>query len=511
MEKYLNSFKQRAEHSKSAMETGDHFKNGANPKSLTSRRNFLQKGIFKSLICLAAFMWLTGVAQIYAQQNDGEELRRHIRYAQTAYNSGKYQNALAEYQTALELAPNYPELYKAIGDVYEKLAATADLKAAIEHYKRYVEFAPDAPDVRQIRDKIYDLEYLLNEQEKQDRILDDLSGEWVAMDNITITKLEKDSSIRFNSDFVFQIDEIQKSGKYRVTMKPEGSRYYSADLIEKTVHIVPKENAFTFTFADATVHTPNSAGYGVGRLLGRALGSAMGSDWIGDLTDIAMSAAQENDLPSSTQTAYTFALRYEEGKLVGMVNVVGKFADPTRQQTTGNEIYEITFVKKDDGFRELLVATIEGKPDVISDLKAASLITNGSTKFKDKWGKKLSQKEIAGKLYSLDPQLGKAYNKAKNTETVMMITAIASIPPLLAGEWLWLSGGELKTTGRTMCLSSLAVAIVSFSIGIPASSKKIRLINQYNEQILQQHKNKPTTELRFGITSSGGGGLTFNF
>jgi hypothetical protein len=40
MEKYLNSFKQSAACNEGAMEAGDHFKNGANPKSLTSRGKF---------------------------------------------------------------------------------------------------------------------------------------------------------------------------------------------------------------------------------------------------------------------------------------------------------------------------------------------------------------------------------------------------------------------------------------------------------------------------------------
>jgi hypothetical protein len=39
MYKYLKSIKQSADYS--AMETGDHFKNGASPKSLMSRRIFL--------------------------------------------------------------------------------------------------------------------------------------------------------------------------------------------------------------------------------------------------------------------------------------------------------------------------------------------------------------------------------------------------------------------------------------------------------------------------------------
>jgi hypothetical protein len=41
MKKYFKSFKQSAAYCESAMESGDHFKNGANLKSLTSRGKFL--------------------------------------------------------------------------------------------------------------------------------------------------------------------------------------------------------------------------------------------------------------------------------------------------------------------------------------------------------------------------------------------------------------------------------------------------------------------------------------
>jgi tetratricopeptide (TPR) repeat protein len=428
----------------------------------------MKNQIFKPVICLAALMCIAGAAQTYAQQQDGEEMRRYIRYAQTAYSRGEFSNALKEYQEALKLSPNYPELYKAIGDVYEKLATTADLNAAITHYKRYLDLAPDAADARQIRDKIYDLEYLSNEQGKQDRILDDLSGEWVAINNLKVTKIDEtkntskknpknslieektdDETMQFTSDVIFQIVEIQKTGRYSVTMKPEGSRFYSANLIEKTVHIVPaKNNAFTFVFADATIYTPSAVGYDTERLLGSMFGTATGKDWVGSLTEISITARQESDLPSNTQTAYTFALRYEDGILVGLINVVGKYADPTRQQTTGNETYEITFVKRDDNFNELLRTVFDTQPDVID-----------SKTFKDKWGKKLSDKEIAGKLSALDPQLGKQYRRAR----------VGGLTGLLLVE------GKTKT----------------------------QLIDQYNEQIIQQHKSKPTAELRFGITSSG--------
>jgi NADPH-dependent 7-cyano-7-deazaguanine reductase QueF len=41
MKKYLNSFKHSAGYHEGAMESGNHFKNGASPKSLKSRENSL--------------------------------------------------------------------------------------------------------------------------------------------------------------------------------------------------------------------------------------------------------------------------------------------------------------------------------------------------------------------------------------------------------------------------------------------------------------------------------------
>jgi hypothetical protein len=41
MKTYLKNIKQSADYNESTMETGDHSKNGASPKSLTSRECFL--------------------------------------------------------------------------------------------------------------------------------------------------------------------------------------------------------------------------------------------------------------------------------------------------------------------------------------------------------------------------------------------------------------------------------------------------------------------------------------
>jgi hypothetical protein len=332
-----------------------------------------------------------------------------------------------------------------------------------------------------------------------------LSGEWVAVDNINVS-MDNKGELRFMSDVIFHIAEIQKTGKYSVTMNPKGSRLYSVGLIEKTVHIEPaKDNAFTFTFADATVYTPSAGKYNFFRTLGSIAATVSGEDWVGSLVDVAANAAEARDLPSNAQTIYTFALRYDEGKLVGLVNIVNKYADPTRQQTTRNSTPAITLVKRDDNFPELLRAIFDDQPEII-EVKT----------LKDKWRQKLSKEEVYKRLYAFDPQLGQKYQKARTTEKVAKMTTAASIFALMAGVHMIINDPPWErnkiTTGAIVTGSSLLSGIASAIVWHNASSsKQRRLINQYNNQIIQQHDNKPVAELRFGITSSGGVGLALTF
>jgi tetratricopeptide (TPR) repeat protein len=92
--------------------------------SSTSKQQKAMKRILIILICASS-----GI--LHAQQNSAEEMRKHIRYAQTAYSAGEFNDALKEYKTAQTFAPDYPELYKAIGDVYEKLGGSTNLMEAI--------------------------------------------------------------------------------------------------------------------------------------------------------------------------------------------------------------------------------------------------------------------------------------------------------------------------------------------------------------------------------------------
>jgi tetratricopeptide (TPR) repeat protein len=432
-----NQLKQHANNF-GAMESGDHSKNGASPKSLMSRRNSFI--CCKTAICLAFFVLFAGIQTVYAQQNVTEEVKRYTTRAQSAYNRGDFDKALTEYKAAQKLVPQYPELYKAIGDVYEKLGGTANLTEAIANYKQYLKLEPKATDFDIIQKRIWELEEFSEETAKQDFILDDLSGEWVAVDNFEVTGKDENGNIKYLSDAIFNIKEIEKTGTYRITIQQKGSRLYSENIIDETVNVKPaKDNSFTFVFAEASAHTPKSGGYNFAKFLGGLAAQKVGVSWVSELTNVVVDAAQESDLPSNAQTAYTFAIRYDTRKLVGLVNIVDKFVSAKKQKTRKNELRTITFEKNDMKFRDSIKQHIENLPDTINILvlrkdgyyydiygsKVGSPViiismrgtgVNDSRRLVDKYNQKLTHKEVMTKISALNPELGKKYNSNTSTK-----------------------------------------------------------------------------------------------
>ena len=491
-------------------------------------------------------------------QSSTDDIQRLLTRAQTAYSMGEYDDALKEYLKIKQMAPNYPDLYKAIGDVYEKLGKDDDLANAIESYKTYLRLAPNAADKEEMNKKIYTLEYIHEKQVQQTKILDDLNGTWIAVDNVEFLKIyEETGENPPYSDFVFNISEVQKTGTYRVTIM-RGSINYRETIVEKTVPITPqKDNSFNFTIADAQVHTPNQGGGGLARVGAGILGDVIGGKLGGYVTDAAnalIDNKQANDLPSNTSTAYMFALKYVNGKLEGVVNVVRRFADPNQQKTLKNDLYEIIFVKKNDNFDNLNAYSNSYKPERILtgfelftegrgiNMQGQSLSAMGGIAgimalsvqnpygggYYTASGQKLSQREIINRLTNFNADLGKRYKQARNqykTGIGIYISGLligcSAIGPLVATpkvttSYNYLTGISYSDNSeqlRALGWSMVGIGGGSFITGIclwaPAYGKTGKIIKEYNNQLTNQ-KSKPTAELNFGIAPSGFG-LAINF
>jgi len=304
------------------------------------------------------FIWVLLLPLLMQAQTSSiaDEIKRHLTRAKTAFSVGEYQDALEEYQKAQELIPDFPDLYKAIGEVYEKLGGASNLTEAISNFQNYLKLVPKADDSREITDKIYALEYLRDKLVTQKKILADLSGTWIdeGFEAVGRTIKNNGSSYNYrNMDCEFKISEIGRTGRFRVS-SVIGNIFTNTNIGEMKVDFVPdKENSFTLSFVDT--YTPDASKYDKARTdaragaeLGKAIGGAVfGSNPLGNaITDYRtekkineINAAQMKDLPN-VRAVCNLLLKYEEGKLVGELYMIKK--TPPMQVETYKKV---TFVK----------------------------------------------------------------------------------------------------------------------------------------------------------------------
>jgi tetratricopeptide (TPR) repeat protein len=109
------------------------------------------------LLCLC-FLFLQTLS--WGQQGVPEEALRYMARGEaaveSAQSSGDFKSAIAEFEKACALAPNWPNPFFNLGIVQEN---TGDFEGAIKNLKRYLELAPNANDAAEVRTKIYKLEY----------------------------------------------------------------------------------------------------------------------------------------------------------------------------------------------------------------------------------------------------------------------------------------------------------------------------------------------------------------
>jgi hypothetical protein len=90
------------------------------------------------------------------------EMKAHYEKATRAYDLGKYQEAVDEYQKAYEIGGDPPMLYN-IGQAYRLNDQPAE---AIRFYRRYLQRSPNARNREDVERKVTDLEKLIDERRK---------------------------------------------------------------------------------------------------------------------------------------------------------------------------------------------------------------------------------------------------------------------------------------------------------------------------------------------------------
>jgi len=222
--------------------------------------------------------------------------------------------------------------------------------------------ATDATDKDDIQDRISALEYRYEVGLKQTKIMDDLSGYWVS--DLVATKSNNINYV------VLYVEEIEKTGNYRVTLLPE-SGMYQETIIDKTITTsFGRDNTFHILYANAQVHNPSSAFYDVLR----AAVSTAPNHAVQNFGNATVEAFQEKDLPSNTKIVYDFQLKYVNGKLTGLLNMKQMH---TAQSTAGDiqsnqdQLYKINFTKEHDyaNFKNITVLKKNLQWDIPADFK----------------------------------------------------------------------------------------------------------------------------------------------
>lgn len=110
------------------------------------------------LLCAAAIGLCGGVAHA------NPEAKEAYKRGRDHYKAGEYQQAIVELKRAYELKP-HPRLLRYMGDAYFKLNKARE---AIDHYKRYLEQAPQAADRAKVEAKVRKLELVVGTGDEED-------------------------------------------------------------------------------------------------------------------------------------------------------------------------------------------------------------------------------------------------------------------------------------------------------------------------------------------------------
>jgi tetratricopeptide (TPR) repeat protein len=111
------------------------------------------------LIFILSVLCLTIIPQLVGGQTVSEDARRHLDRGQAAIEMAKmpadFEDAIIEFQKAVEFAPNWPDPYYNLGMLQNKLERIDD---AIRSLKRFLELAPQdkaADSVRQLINRLF--------------------------------------------------------------------------------------------------------------------------------------------------------------------------------------------------------------------------------------------------------------------------------------------------------------------------------------------------------------------
>ncbi|MFC1589921.1 tetratricopeptide repeat protein [Candidatus Omnitrophota bacterium] len=159
-------------------------------------------------IISAAFLLLCLAATISARAEGGGiplDAKKHMARGQAAVenaeNEADYKDAVSEFTSAAELAPQWADAYYNLGLAQEK---AGQYDNAIDSFNAYIRLAPGAEDAENVQTKIFKLEYLKEKAQKpRASKTGPLNGEWagtVVQSDVTVQRLTGEDIYSITAD-----------------------------------------------------------------------------------------------------------------------------------------------------------------------------------------------------------------------------------------------------------------------------------------------------------------------
>lgn len=132
----------------------------------------------KSFCTIAVFAFTALLLSTGSARAVSDEARRHMDRGQAAIEMAKtpadLDDAVKEFQKAIELAPSWPDPYYNLGMVQNKMERYDD---ALKNLKSYLQLAPNAKDVQEVKQLINKIEYKKDKESKVKRVFELLGSE----------------------------------------------------------------------------------------------------------------------------------------------------------------------------------------------------------------------------------------------------------------------------------------------------------------------------------------------
>ena len=147
------------------------------------------------LFCVAIVLFAAGNSTW--AENVSREAQKHMNRGMAAAEMAKspadYEEAIREFEQAVNLVPGWPEPYFNLGCVQK---AAGNYQEALDNYRKYLELVPNASDAGQVQTEIdqieYKLEKILEVKQEEDRIKEKYKavlGRWISEEYVAWSKI----------------------------------------------------------------------------------------------------------------------------------------------------------------------------------------------------------------------------------------------------------------------------------------------------------------------------------